>query len=94
MSNTTSADSPIPQSTTYNTSQNTIYSPLTPAPSTVSPLSNNNVGDDNEEIDIDETNGDDDDTNNERSGARNVFERIEGTLRDSGINFDISSMLD
>jgi hypothetical protein len=104
LSNITSADSPIPQSaTSYNTSQNTIYSPLTPAPSTVNPL-NNNIEDDkdeiqssneqDEEIDIDETNEDDDDTNNERSRAREVFDRVEESLRDNGINFDISSMLD
>jgi hypothetical protein len=104
LSNTTSADSPTPQlPTSYNASQNTIYSPLTPAPSTVNPLSNNDVEDDgeiqssneqDEEIDVDETNEDDDDTDNERSRAREVFERVKERLRDSGINFDISNMLD
>jgi cyclophilin family peptidyl-prolyl cis-trans isomerase len=104
LSNTTSADSPTPQlPTSYNASQNTIYSPLTPALSTVNPLSNNDVEDDgeiqssneqDEEIDVDETNEDDDDTDNERSRAREVFERVEERLRDSGINFDISNMLD
>jgi hypothetical protein len=105
LSNITSAGSPVPQPTTYNISQNAIYSPITPSPSTTSPLSNNiveeedngiqslNEQDEEIEIESDETNGDDDD-NNDRSRAREVFERVEERLRDSGIDFDISSMLD
>jgi hypothetical protein len=105
LSNVTSADTPVPQPTTYNISQNAIYSPITPSPSTTSPLSKNVVEEeDNEiqslneqdeeiEIESDETNEDDDD-NNDRSRAREVFERVEERLRDSGIDFDISSMLD
>ena len=34
LSNVTSSDSPVPQPTTYNISQNAIYSPITPSPST------------------------------------------------------------
>src|SRR5919106_4810060 len=105
LSNITSAGSPVPQPTTYNISQNAIYSPITPSPSTTSPLSNNiveeedngiqslNEQDEEIEIESDETNEDDDD-NNDRSRAREVFERVEERLRDSGIDFDISSMLD
>ncbi|MGI0044929.1 MAG: hypothetical protein ACRD47_14585 [Nitrososphaeraceae archaeon] len=93
----------VPQPTTYNISQNAIYSPITPSPSTTSPLSNNIVEEEDneiqplneqdEEIESDETNEDDDD-NNYMSRAREVFERVEERLRDSGIDFDISSMLD
>jgi hypothetical protein len=102
--NVTSAGSPVPQPTTYNISQNAIYSLITPSPSTTSPLSNNIVEEEDNEIqslneqdeeiesESDETNEDDDD-NNDRSRARDVFERVEERLRDSGINFDISSML-
>ena len=103
LSNVTSADSPVPQPTTYNISQNAIYSPITPSPSTTSPLSNNIVEEEDneiqsldeqdEEIESDETNEDDND-NNDRSRAREIFERVEERLRDSGIDFDISSMLD
>jgi hypothetical protein len=81
-----------------------IDSPITPSPNTVNPLSNDyNVNDNDdiqssneqdEEIDIDEANEDDGDTNNDRSRAREVFERVEETLRDSGIDLDITSMLD
>jgi hypothetical protein len=101
--NSTSAD-PVLQSPSYNISQNVVYSPITPSPSTVSPLSNNIVEEDDEiqssieqdeEIDANEANeDDDDDTDNEKSRARKVFERVEERLRDSGIDFDISSMLD
>jgi hypothetical protein len=45
------------------------------------------------EIDTDEVNRDDD-NNDESSRARDVFEIVEEKLRDSGIDFDISSMLD
>jgi hypothetical protein len=103
LTNTTSSDSLIPQLPTSNTSQNAIYSPLTPAPITPSPLSTNDVEEeDNEiqslneqgkEIDTDEVNRDDD-NNDESSRARDVFEIVEERLRDSGIDFDISSMLD
>jgi hypothetical protein len=105
LSNITSAGSPVPQPTTYNISQNAIYSPITPSPSTTSPLSKNVVEEeDNEiqslneqdeeiEIESDETNEDDDD-NNDMSRAREIFERVEERLRDSGIDFDMSSMLD
>jgi len=101
LSNVTSSDSP----TTYNISQNAIYSPITPSPSTASPLSNNVVEkEDNEikslnkqdkeiEIESDETNENDND-NSDRSRAREVFEVVEERLRDSGIDFDISNMLD
>jgi hypothetical protein len=105
LSNTNSTDSAAFQSFTYNTSQNAIYSPLTPAPTTANPLSTNDVENEvedneiqssnveDEEIGIDEKSEDDDDTSNERSRAREVFEHVEETLRDSGIDFDISSML-
>ena len=46
------------------------------------------------EINSDETNEDDDKANDERSEAREVFEIVRERLRDSGIDFDISSMLD
>jgi hypothetical protein len=102
---TSSSDSPVPQPTTYNISQNAIYSPITPSPSTASPLSNNVVEEeDNEiqslnkqdkeiEIESDETTENDND-NSDRSRAREVFEVVEERLRDSGIDFDISNMLD
>lgn len=103
LSNVTSADSPVPQPTTYNISQNAIYSPITPSPSTTSPLSKNvveeedneiqSLNEQDEEIENDETNEDDND-NNDRSRAREIFERVEERLRDSGIDFDISSMLE
>jgi hypothetical protein len=103
LSNVTSADSPVPQPTTYNISQNAIYSPITPSPSTTSPLSKNVVEEEDneiqslnekdEEIESDETNEDDND-NNDRSRAREIFERVEERLRDSEIDFDISSTLD
>jgi len=105
LSNVTSSHSPVPQPTTYNISQNAIYSPITPSPSTASPLSNNVVEEeDNEiqslnkqdkeiEIESDETNENDND-NSDRSRAREVFEVVEERLRDSGIDFDISNMLD
>jgi hypothetical protein len=35
-----------------------------------------------------------DNDNNDRSRAREIFERVEERLRDSGIDFDISSTLD
>jgi hypothetical protein len=102
--NTTFADPVLQSPSSYNISQNAIYSPITPSPSTVSPLSNNIVEEDDEiqssieqdeEIDANEANeDDDDDTDNEKSRARKVFERVEERLRDSGIDFDISSMLD
>jgi hypothetical protein len=105
LTNTTSSDSLISGPHTSNTSQNVIYSPLTPAPTTTNPLSTNDVEDEDneiqslneqqgEEIDIDEANKDDDDTNDESSRAGEVFELVEKRLRDSGIDFDISSMLD
>lgn len=104
LSNITSTNSLIPQPPTYNISQNIIDSPITPSPNTVNPLSNDyNVNDNDdiqssneqdEEIDIDEANEDDGDTNNDRSRAREVFGRVEETLRDSRINLDITSMLD
>lgn len=103
LSNVTFADSPVPQPTTYNISQNAIYSPITPSPSTTSPLSKNVVEEEDneiqslnekdEEIESDETN-EDDNGNNDRSRAREIFERVEERLGDSGINFDISSTLD
>jgi hypothetical protein len=103
LSNVTSSDSAVPQPTTFNISQNAIYSPITPSPSTASPLSNNVVEEeDNEiqslnkqdkEIESDETNENDND-NSDRSRAREVFEVVEERLRDSGIDFDISNMLD
>jgi predicted RNA-binding protein len=45
------------------------------------------------EIESDETNENDND-NSDRSRAREVFEVVEERLRDSGIDFDISNMLD
>jgi hypothetical protein len=103
LSNVTSAGSPVPQPTTYNISQNAIYSPITPSPSTTSPLSNNiveeedneiqSLNEQDEEIEGYEANEDDND-NNDRSRAREIFERVEERLRDSGIDFDMSSMLD
>jgi hypothetical protein len=103
--NTTFADPVLQSPFSYNISQNAIYSPITPSPSTVSPLSNNIVEEEDDEIqssieqdeefDADEANEDnDDDTDNEKGNARKVFERVEERLRDSGIDFDISSMLD
>jgi hypothetical protein len=86
-----------------NISQNAIYSPITPSPSTTSPLSNNiveeedneiqSLNEQDEEIEGYEANEDDND-NNDRSRAREIFERVEERLRDSGIDFDMSSMLD
>jgi hypothetical protein len=102
LSNVTSADSPVPQPTTYNISQNAIYSPITPSPSTTSPLSNNIVEEEDNEIqslneqdeEIEGYEANEDDNNNDRSRAREIFERVEERLRDSGIDFDMSSMLD
>jgi predicted RNA-binding protein len=45
------------------------------------------------EIESDETNENDND-NSDRGRAREVFEVVEERLRDSGIDFDISNMLD
>jgi hypothetical protein len=100
---TTSSDSLVSGPPTSNTSQNAIYSPLTPAPTPTSPSGTNDVGDEDnevqslneqgEEIDTDEASRDDD-TNDESSRTREVFELVEERLRDNGIDFDISSMLD
>jgi hypothetical protein len=107
LTNSTFSDPTTFQSPTYNTSQNAIYSPLTPSPTAANPLSTNGIDEDEiedneiqssneqgKEINSDETNEDDDNANDERSGAREVFEIVEERLRDSGIDFDISSMLD